>query len=61
MLSDSEIAQYHDRGYVFPDFKLPADTLAEIRADHDRLLARYPEFRDNCSDLLGFDTGKWSA
>lgn len=57
MLSDSEIAQYHDRGYVFPDFKLPADTLAEIRADHDRLLARYPEFRDNCSDLLGFDTG----
>ena len=30
MLSDSEIAQYHERGYVFPDFKLPADTLAEI-------------------------------
>ena len=57
MLSDSEIAQYHDRGYVFPDFKLPAYTLAEIRAAHDRLLARYPEFRDNCSDLLGFDTG----
>ena len=38
------------------DFKLLASTLVEIRADHDRLLARYPDSVDNCSDLLGFDT-----
>ena len=57
MLSDAEIAQYHDKGYVFPDYRLPLETLEAIRADHDRLLARHPEFRDNCPDLLTFDSG----
>lgn len=60
MLSDAQIAHYHDQGYVFPDYRLPADVLEAIRADHDRLLARFPqhpEFRDNCPALLNYDFG----
>jgi ectoine hydroxylase-related dioxygenase (phytanoyl-CoA dioxygenase family) len=57
MLTPSEIDHYHEAGYVIPDFRLPEDTLAEIRAAHDRLLARHPEFRDYCSCLLQYDTG----
>ena len=57
MLSPSEIAHYHEAGYVIPDFRLPEETLAEIRAGHDRLLAKHPEFRDYCSCLLQYDTG----
>ena len=58
MLSNEQIAHYHDQGYVFPDFRLPRQTLDMIRADHDRLLAehpQHPEFRDNCSALLNHD------
>ena len=60
MLTDAQIAHYHEQGYVFPDFRLPEETLEGIRADHDRLLAEYPghpEFRDNCSALLSYDFG----
>lgn len=58
MLSSEQIAHYHDKGYVFPDYRLAEETLQRIRADHDRLLAEHPdhpEFRDNCSALLNFD------
>ena len=58
MLTDEQIAHYHDYGYIFPDYRLPAETLEKIRADHDRLLAEHPnhpEFRDNCSALLSYD------
>jgi hypothetical protein len=57
MLSQSEIDHYHEAGYVIPDFRLPEEALEEIRAAHDRLLARHPEFRDYCSCLLQYDTG----
>ena len=57
MLSQAEIDHYHDKGYVIPDFRLPEETLAEIRSAHDRLLAKHPEFRDYCSCLLQYDTG----
>ena len=57
MLSEAEIATYHDKGYVVPDYRLPEETLARIRADHDVLLAKHPEFRDNCSALLHHDLG----
>jgi ectoine hydroxylase-related dioxygenase (phytanoyl-CoA dioxygenase family) len=55
MLTDAEVAHYHEHGYVIPDFRLPPATVAAIRADHDRLLARHPEFRNYCSRLLEFD------
>jgi ectoine hydroxylase-related dioxygenase (phytanoyl-CoA dioxygenase family) len=57
MLSQSEIDHYHEAGYVIPDFRLPEEALEEIRAGHDRLLARHPEFRDYCSCLLQYDLG----
>lgn len=57
MLSDAEISHYHDKGYVFPNYRLPSETLQAIRDDHTRLLERHPDFRDNCPDLLSFDSG----
>ncbi|MEM7025476.1 MAG: phytanoyl-CoA dioxygenase family protein [Pseudomonadota bacterium] len=57
MLSEQEVQQYQDDGYVIPDFRLPAEALEEVRGAHDRLLARHPEFRDYCSCLLAYDTG----
>ncbi len=57
MLSDAQIAEYHDKGYVVPDFRLPEDQLQEIRDRHTALLKRHPEFRDNASVLLSYDLG----
>jgi ectoine hydroxylase-related dioxygenase (phytanoyl-CoA dioxygenase family) len=54
-LSDAEVARYHEDGYVIPDIRLPDDTLAAIRADHDRLLSHHPEFVDYCPSLLAYD------
>jgi len=60
MLSETQIATYHDKGYVVPDYRWPEATLERIRAAHTRLLEAHPdhpEFRDNCSALLSFDLG----
>lgn len=57
MLTEAQIDEYRDRGYVVPDYRLPDDALAEIRERHGRLLARRPEFRDNASALLSYDLG----
>lgn len=57
MLTDAQIAEYREKGYVVADYRLPEATLERIRSDHDRLLARHPEFRDNCPALLGHDLG----
>ena len=54
-LSEKEIDQYHEDGYVIPRYRLPSETLDAIRADHDRLLARFPEYRDYCPMLLAHD------
>ncbi len=56
MLTDEQVAQYHEDGYVIPDqFALPEETLQEFRDAHARLLVRHPEFRDNCPSLLAHD------
>ena len=57
MLSEEQIRQYHEHGYVTPDFRLGDDVLDEIRAGHDRLLARQPQFADYCPALLAYDAG----
>lgn len=57
MLTEEQVARYHEDGYVIPDFRLPPETLERIRDDHDRLLARCPQFRDYCSCLLAHDVG----
>ena len=55
MLSEAQVAQYHEAGYVVPDFRLSPDQLAEIATAHDRLLARRPEYRDYCPAILEHD------
>ena len=57
MLNEQQVAAYHENGYLVPDFRLTSDELTEIRSAHDRLLAKYPEFRDYCPNLLAFDPG----
>ena len=57
MLGADEIEHYHSDGYVIPDFRLEDPVLDDIRANHDRLLARHPEFSDYCPAVLAFDTG----
>lgn len=57
MLTAAQIDTYHENGYVVPDYRLPEETLARIRSDHDRLLAAHPDFRDNCPALLNHDLG----
>ncbi len=55
MLTDAEIAAYHEDGFVVPDYRLPDETIEAIRTDHDRLIARHPEFRDYCPNVLAYD------
>ncbi|MEM6498568.1 MAG: phytanoyl-CoA dioxygenase family protein [Pseudomonadota bacterium] len=57
MLSEAQVAAYHENGYVIPDFRLTDDELEDIRSAHTRLLVKHPEFRDYCPNLLAFDPG----
>lgn len=54
-LSEAEVDRYHENGYIIPEYRLPEETLQDIRADYDRLLTRHPEFRDYCPMLLRYD------
>ena len=56
MLTEREISHYHDSGYVVPDFRLEADTLAEIGFYHDHLIKKHPEFSDYCPAVLCYET-----
>ena len=55
MLTEYQLHHYKNDGYVIPDYRLSDDILSAIRIDHDRLVARYPEFRDYCSSVLEYD------
>ena len=55
MLTDAQLEQYKDRGYVIPEFRLPESVLEDLRADHTRLVARHPELRQYCPNLLAYD------
>jgi hypothetical protein len=55
MLTEAQIRKYHEDGYVTPDYRVPADTLAAIKAHHAALLERHPEYKDYCSGLLVHD------
>ena len=58
MLTDAQIAEYREKGYVVPDYRLAGEVLEDIREAHTQLLTRHPqhpEFRDNCSALLSYD------
>ena len=56
MLTPQQLTHYREQGFVIPDFRLPATIIQSIKDDFDRLLARYPEFRQNCPALLTYDT-----
>ena len=48
-------SKYDRDGYVVPEFRLPDETLEEIKQAHARLIARYPRFTDYCPALLDYD------
>ena len=55
MLSAEQVAEFHERGFVVPDYCMAERDLADIRAAHDRLIARHPELTDYCPTLLAYD------
>ena len=55
MLTENQLQHYKKDGYVIPDYRLSDNILSAIRMDHDRLVARYPEFKDYCSSVLAYD------
>lgn len=44
-LGDEAIRHYRERGYVIPDYRLPATLLAQLREGCDRIIAASPETR----------------
>ena len=52
MLSPDQIDQYHEQGYVIPDYRLSADTIEDIKIAHQRLIEKSPQFSDYCGALL---------
>jgi hypothetical protein len=42
LLSEAEVAHYHEHGYVIPDWRLPAAVLEQMRADFEALKAANP-------------------
>ncbi len=55
MLSQAQIDDYHENGYVVPDFRIPETVLQAIDDHTASLIEARPEFRDNCSALLRYD------
>lgn len=56
MLTDAQISQYRADGYVIPDqFSFSDDELGDLRERQARLIARHPEFKDFCANLLAYD------
>ena len=44
MLSDEEVAHYHENGYVTPEFRLSESQIESIRERHRELLRKHPDF-----------------
>ena len=57
MLTENQIAQYHEDGFVIPDFRLSEQILDAIRATHERLVQSHPKFVDYCPAVLAYDLG----
>lgn len=55
MLNETQVRHYQEHGYVIPDFRLPESVLEDLRADQARLVARHPELRQYCPNLLSYD------
>jgi hypothetical protein len=48
-LSDAQVAEYAERGWVIPDWEFPPELIAEMRAEYEALLARNP---DTAPDII---------
>jgi hypothetical protein len=57
MLTDAQVREYDQRGFVIPDYRIAADVLEEIKERHARVIARKPEFTDYCPAVLKEDIG----
>ena len=57
MLSETQIEQYFEDGYVIPDYRIPEETIIAIQDRHNELLVSHPEFRDYCPAILQHDEG----
>ena len=55
MLTARQIEQYHEDGYVVPDYRFPHETVAAIRAHHSRFLKRHPQYTDYCPAMYIHD------
>ena len=55
MLSETQIEQYFEDGYVIPDYRIPEETIISIQNRHNELLVSHPEFRDYCPAILQYD------
>ncbi len=55
MLTQSQIEQYHENGYLIPDFRLDKITLDDIKTAHSQLIERHPQYVDYCPAILPHD------
>ena len=55
LLSELQLKQYEDDGYIIPDFNMPEDLLKKIEKRHDELLKKYPQFKNYCPAILHYD------
>jgi len=52
MLSNNEINQYKEDGFLIPNFTMPEKDLLEIEKLHETLVKKYPKFRNYCPAVL---------
>ena len=52
MLKKEQIKQYQEDGFVIPDFKMSEDDLFEIEDKHNRLINKFPEYKNYCPAVL---------
>ena len=57
MLTKDEINRYKKDGYVVPNFSMPEEVLKKIEFRHNKLLAKFPEFKNYCPAVLSYDEG----
>ncbi len=57
ILTEAQINQYNEQGYIIPEYRLSSEQVEAIKAQHARLLEAHPEFSDYCPALLIHDTG----
>ena len=55
MLTEDQVNEYHEKGFVILDYKMPENDLEEIKSYHQVLLEKHPEFRDYCPTLLKYN------